>query len=315
MQQSKKYPSLGLGLVALFSISGVTAETTGQRVTEIGLVAIEPNMQPLVQDLLSSKELDLELLMSDSVPEQMIMQRSRVGITSQKWTDKEMARFNMRYGYRPIELMFTADVIAILANQDNPETAITVEELKQVFTCSSDPQHLRWSTQNHKQALTGHMLPFAVDDELVSHTTFSEWVSCQEDGDYSYTQFLPDVDALIEKVDSEEAAIGYAVYSDKISDVKWLNVIDNLGVTYDLNKETILSGRYPLATVYYMYLNLPAHRKGLTEQEEFFIELTLSDEHQEVLNQYGFISLPPEAIHRNKVRLSLAEPLIQGGYK
>ncbi|NAZ71970.1 hypothetical protein GL180_19525 [Vibrio toranzoniae] len=76
-----------------------------------------------------------------------------------------------------------------------------------------------------------------------------------------------------------------------------------------------MSARYPLATVYYMYLNIPAHRKGLTEQEKFFVGLTLSEEHQGVLNQYGFISLPPEAIQRNKVRLSLEEPAIEGGYK
>ncbi|CAK2992537.1 conserved hypothetical protein [Vibrio crassostreae] len=37
--------------------------------------------------------------------------------------------------------------------------------------------------------------------------------------------------------------------------------------------------------------------------------------YQSVLNQYGFISLPPEAIQRNKVRLSLEEPAIEGGYK
>ncbi|WP_394251653.1 hypothetical protein [Vibrio profundi] len=37
--------------------------------------------------------------------------------------------------------------------------------------------------------------------------------------------------------------------------------------------------------------------------------------HQDVFNQFGFISLPEEAIHRNKVRLSLAEPIIEGGYK
>ena len=37
--------------------------------------------------------------------------------------------------------------------------------------------------------------------------------------------------------------------------------------------------------------------------------------YQGVLNQYGFISLPPEAIQRNKVRLSFEEPAIEGGYK
>ncbi len=33
--------------------------------------------------------------------------------------------------------------------------------------------------------------------------------------------------------------------------------------------------------------------------------------YQAVLNQYGFISFPPEAIQRNKVRLSLEELLLK----
>ncbi|MCX2760930.1 phosphate ABC transporter substrate-binding protein [Vibrio sp. Sgm 22] len=295
-----------------------SASTLANDASEIGLVAIEPNMQGLVEDLLKSQEIDLEILLSDSVPEQMIMQRSRVGITSKKWTDKEMARFDMRYGYRPTELMFTADVIAILANENNPATSITVAELIDVFGCSNDPKHPKWTPGSDirgGESLDTHMLPFAIDHNLQGHTTFSSWVECGSDGEYANTQFLADLPDLINKIEDEDAAIGYTVYSDQISDVKWLSVVDNLGVNYDLNKETILSGRYPLATVYYMYLNIPAHRKGFTEQEKFFVGLTLSEEHQGVLNQYGFISLPPEAIQRNKVRLSLEEPAIEGGYK
>ncbi|KZX65643.1 phosphate ABC transporter substrate-binding protein [Vibrio sp. HI00D65] len=306
------------GLLLTTILVFISPVTLANDVTEIGLVAIEPNMEALVEDLLKSQEIDLELLLSDSVPEQMIMQRSRVGITAKKWTDKEMARFDMRYGYRPTELLFTADVIAILANEDNPATSITVAELIDVFGCSNDPKHPKWSPTSdarNGESLDTHMLPFAINHNLKGHTTFSSWVECGADGEYAHTQFLSDLPHLINKIEDEEAAIGYTVYSDQISDVKWLSVVDNLGVNYDLNKETILSGRYPLATVYYMYLNIPAHRKGFTEQEKFFIGLTLSEDHQEVLNQYGFISLPPEAIQRNKVRLSLEEPAIEGGYK
>ncbi|MEZ8510134.1 PstS family phosphate ABC transporter substrate-binding protein [Vibrio splendidus] len=310
---SNKSGLLLAAVPAFFSVS-----TLANDVSDIGLVAIEPNMEGLVKDLLESQEIDLEILLSDSVPEQMIMQRSRVGITSKKWTDKEMARFDMRYGYRPTELMFTADVIAILANENNPATSISVAELIDVFGCSNDPKHPIWlpsSDIRNGESLDTHMLPFAIDHNLQGHTTFSSWVECGADGEYANTQFLADLPDLINKIEDEDAAIGYTVYSDQISDVKWLSVVDNLGVNYDLNKETILSGRYPLATVYYMYLNIPAHRKGFTEQEKFFVGLTLSEEHQGVLNQYGFISLPPEAIQRNKVRLSLEEPAIEGGYK
>ena len=304
---------LAAAVPVLFSVSVLASD-----VRDIGLVAIEPNMQGLVEDLLKSQEIDLELLLSDSVPEQMIMQRSRVGITSKKWTDKEMARFDMRYGYRPTELMFTADVIAILANENNPATSVTVAELIDVFGCSNELKHPKWKPSSDirdGESLDTHMLPFAIDHNLQGHTTFSSWVECGTNGEYANTQFLAGLPELVNKIEGEEAAIGYTVYSDQISDVKWLSVVDNLGVNYDLNKETILSGRYPLATVYYMYLNIPAHRKGFTEQEKFFIGLTLSQDHQAVLNRYGFISLPQEAIQRNKVRLSLEEPAIEGGYK
>ncbi len=129
------------------------------------------------------------------------------------------------------------------------------------------------------------MLPFAIDHNLNGHTTFSSWVECGTEGEYAHTQFLADLPDLGNKIEDEEAAVVTRFYSDQISDVKWLSVVgNNLGVNYDLNKETILSGRYPLATVYYMYLNIPAHRKGFTEQEKFFVGLTLSEEHQGVLD-------------------------------
>lgn len=80
---SNKSGLLLAAVPAFFSVS-----TLANDVSDIGLVAIEPNMEGLVKDLLESKEIDLEILLSDSVPEQMIMQRSRVGITSKSGLTK-----------------------------------------------------------------------------------------------------------------------------------------------------------------------------------------------------------------------------------
>ena len=63
------------GLLLTTILVFISPVTLANDVTEIGLVAIEPNMEALVEDLLKSQEIDLELLLSDSVPEQMIMQR------------------------------------------------------------------------------------------------------------------------------------------------------------------------------------------------------------------------------------------------
>lgn len=80
---SNKSGLLLAAVPAFFSVS-----TLANDASDIGLVAIEPNMQSLVEDLLKSQEIDLEILLSDSVPEQMIMQRSRVGITSKSGLTK-----------------------------------------------------------------------------------------------------------------------------------------------------------------------------------------------------------------------------------
>jgi len=278
-------------------------------------VAVESNINPLIQELIQAKELELSTLSTANIAESMISRSAKVGISSRKWTDIEMARFNQRYGYRPTELLFTADVVAIIANEDNFADSITLAELRGVFGCSSQPELLRWAKHGDtNDEVPAYMLPFAVDQDLTMHRKFSSWITCKE-GEYVNTQYLATTDDLLEKVDSEESAIGYAVYSEQIEETKWLSVVDDMGVTYDVNKETILSGRYPIANVYYMYLDLPPYRDTFTEQEKFFIGLTLSQEHQDVFNQYGFISLPEEAIHRNKVRLSLADPIIEGGYK
>ncbi|POB68828.1 phosphate ABC transporter substrate-binding protein, partial [Vibrio vulnificus] len=99
------------------------------------------------------------------------------------------------------------------------------------------------------------------------------------------------------------------------SGVRRLDIINRNGERFDLNKETILSGRYPLSNVYYLYLNLPPNRHYLTDAEKYFVGLTLGEEGQETIAEHGFISLPPEAIHRNRVRLSLDAPIVYGGYK
>lgn len=301
-------------LVAALMVSGslhVHSKPMNSRVS----VAVESNISPLIEELMNAKELELSTLSTSNIAESMISRDAKVGISSRKWTDIEMARFNQRYGYRPTELLFTADVVAIIANEDNAASSVTLAELKGVFGCSSQPEFLRWAQKdNSDDAVSPYMLPFAVDQDLTMHRKFSSWITCK-DGEYVNTQYLATTEDLLEKVDSDESAIGYAVYSDQIEEAKWLSIVDDMGMTYDVNKETILSGRYPLANVYYMYLDLPPYRDTFTEQEKFFIGLTLSQEHQDVFNQFGFISLPEEAIHRNKVRLSLAEPIIEGGYK
>ncbi|MFA0087218.1 PstS family phosphate ABC transporter substrate-binding protein [Vibrio sp. 10N.261.51.F12] len=318
-----KLQSIMFGLVAI-SCFGAVAKTGVNETTDVkninstadgvgvSVVAVEDNLIPLMKALIESKELNISVTSSGDVPYSITKNGLKMGISSRKWKDREVAQFVEKYGYKPTELYFTADVIAILANDNNQTSSISLAELKTIFGCNSSPEVVRWADKNGQRGEP--MVPFAIDEQLVMHREFSTWVTCSE-GAFTATHFVPDQQALLSELNGDVNALGYTVYTDNMTDNKVLNVINNLGETYDVNKETIFSGRYPLASVYYMYLNLPPNREYFNEQEEFFISLALSDEQQSVLNDYGFISLPIEAVHRNRIKLGLEKPMIEGGYR
>jgi phosphate transport system substrate-binding protein len=285
------------------------AETLGAQHSK---VAVEANLVPLIEALIQARKLDIDVLASEDIATSLTKDNLLLGISSRKWQDDEVAKFTHLRGYKPTELFFTADVIAIIANQDNPIQAVTLAQLKDVFGCNQQLNVTRWRDSQGTEL--GVMVPFAIDNQLIGHDTFAKWVTC-DNAEFATTNFVIDKPALLSEISAQSDAIGYTVYTDDLNDQNLLNVINNFGESYDVNKETILSGRYPLASVYYMYLDLPPNREHFNQQEEYFISLTLSDAQKPTLNQFGFISLPPEAIQRNKVRLRLAEPMIEGGYK
>lgn len=297
-------------LLMTFMLVHVSALARAQSPNSV--VAVEPNLVPLMKALVEERQLDIRVIGSEDVPFSITNQRLKMGISSKKWQDREIAQFQQKFGYKPTELYFTADVIAILSNEKHSGQKITLAEVKKLFGCNPSPEVIRW--KNDDGSSGDPLVPFAIDKQLVMHEEFSSWVACDESS-YVSTQFVPDLKAFKNKLSSQGGAIGYVVYTDQFENSHPLKIIDDLGESYDVNKETILSGRYPLASVYYMYLNLPPNREYFNEQEEFFVGLTLSDNSKAVLNQFGFISLPKEAIHRNRIRLRLEQPIIEGGYK
>ncbi|MFM2590115.1 PstS family phosphate ABC transporter substrate-binding protein [Vibrio sp. TBV020] len=300
----KPLPILGF---ALFS-SQVFAESEAQK----ELVGVDSHLVPLLKELVVDLEEPPEIQALNNIPGAMINREIRVGISSRKWTDFEVAQFELETGYRPTELYFTADVVAFLANVDNPNNALPIDVIRSVFGCQETLTPVRWAEWGSEDSPV--LQPFAVDGGLKFHKKFTEWTTCKE-GTYVSTQFVVDEKALISKLDGEKASVAYVTYVDRFDQYKLLSVTDDRGVTYDLNKETILSGRYPLSSVYYMYLDYPPHRDYLTDDEKKFIGLALDTSIKETLNDFGFISLPEEAIRRNKVRLGLEKPIVEGGYK
>ncbi len=256
-----------------------------------------------------------KLLRRKNIQQSLIDGEADIGISSQRWSDKDIARFVRHYGYQPTELFFTSDAAAIVVNNSNPVTAITTENLRQLFGCSEEPKLYQWQNlTSQARKFEQQAQPFAITGELAEHRAFSAMIDCTP-GQRLPTTYLANIKAMTRAFSEHPGAIAYTLYHDTASQFKALDLIDNEGNRYGLNHETILSGRYPLANVYYMYLNLPASETYLSNSQKAFIEYSQSEPAQKMLSNFGFIPLPEEALQRNRVTLNWEKPAIEGGYK
>ncbi|WP_318495399.1 PstS family phosphate ABC transporter substrate-binding protein [Photobacterium leiognathi] len=282
-------------------------------------IAVENELNTVVNELLSTATLNNQLLteQSNDIQKVMIEDGVKIGISSRRWLDSEVAVFKDKYGYKPTELYFTSDAVAILVNEDNPIKSISINALADIFGCKSSLEPVQWQSVN--PILANHseltqVQAYSVNGDLSAHRNFTKMITCY-DGQKTVTKSLSNRDDLIDTIESKENAIGYTVYQSQDKDIKRIDIIDKNGESFGLDHETILSGRYPLANVYYMYLNLEPTNSSLSSQQTDFVNYVMTPEAQQTLVKNGFIGLPPAAIERNKVVLKQQQPEIQGGYK
>ncbi|MDO6685982.1 MULTISPECIES: PstS family phosphate ABC transporter substrate-binding protein [unclassified Agarivorans] len=270
-------------------------------------------VEPMIE-LIKSAELaeQLGIIKTTTVSQSFIEGKGRVGISSQRWLDSDMAEFVKRYGYQPIELFFSSDAAAILVHRDNPINAIDMASLEQIFACQTEATTLNWNTINTSYA-NSPIQRYAVSEELDQHRKFNELVACSDGKQNAATQVS--TSQLLSTLDKQIDAIAYTLYQNNFDQAKALQLIDKQGDYFDLNHETILSGRYPLANVYYMYLNVAPNGNYSHSSYRQFVQYVQTDDAQQRMLKYGFIPLPEEALHRNLVTLQQTSPEIAGGYK
>ncbi|MDR9828080.1 phosphate ABC transporter substrate-binding protein [Vibrio sp. FNV 38] len=298
-----KYTTLSLSMTLILIPVTVDANTT--------TVIVEPELVPLINAATELNQYDIVLEQSENVQQSMLEGNARIVISSRKWTDNEVGLFYERYASTPIMLYFTADVAALLVHPDNAVEAVRMNELRAVFGCHETETFVRWQGKNE---VGNYVMPFAIEGELANHKNFSKLVDCQP-GTYSTTHFVADRDALDEKLSNEVSALAYTVYVNPDVAEDALDIITDEGETYSLDKETILSGRYPLSNVYYMYLTPKSAQIEANKPALPFIELVTQMQNNELFQSHGFMSLPESAIVRNRVELSLQTPRVEGGYK
>lgn len=199
-----------------------------------------------------------------------------VAMASRPIKDKERENVREKFDADVQEFVVAKDGVTVYVHSGNPLEAISVAELKDVYT---------GKITNWKD-LGGPDKPITLysrENNSGTYVFFKEHVL--DDEDYAASaQNMPGTASVVNSVSKDAGGIGYGgiAYSEG---VKALRVsAEKGGEAFEGTQDNILSGDYPLSRDLYLYsIGEP---KGLGKA---FIDWTLSDEGQQIVEEVEYI--------------------------
>ncbi|MFW6345517.1 MAG: PstS family phosphate ABC transporter substrate-binding protein [Halomonas sp.] len=253
--------------------------------------------------------LQLQASGSASAPAALIAGTTRLGPMSRPMTREEREAFVVRYGYPPLELEIGRDALVVVVHRHNPLESLSQAELDAIFSdtrrCGAESAIDRWSQ-------LGVTLP---GDRIVlhgrnvasgTHGLFRRVALCGGRFRLRLNEH-PGSAAAVAAVAAEPSAIGYAGLNHLTASVKAVARRDAEGRLQRPGPETVRRGEYPLSRDLFLYINLPPGGR-LPGPEQAFIELVLSPEGQEIVEEAGFVALSEAVRERQRAWLEDGEP-------
>jgi len=210
---------------------------------------------------------------------------------------KEIEDFEKKYGFKPTKIGVALDSLAVFVNKDNPVKSLSLDEVDAIFSKTRKrglPEITTWGQAGVSGQLAAKPISlFGRNSASGTYGYFKEHTL--KNGDYKNTvKEQPGSASVVEGVAKDVTGIGYSGIGYATSGVKALALSDKKdGQVFEANYANVLSGKYPLARMLYIYV---AKKPGqpLPKVVEEFLVYALSKEGQQVVVKDGYDPLPAE---------------------
>ena len=245
---------------------------------------------------------------SSTAPPALTEGTANMGPMSRPMKDSEIQAFEEKYGYKPTAVPVAIDALAVFVHKDNPIKSLTMQQVDAIFSstrlCGEDKDLKTWG----EVGLTGEWASkpiqlFGRNSVSGTYGYFKEEALCK--GDFkSNVNEQPGSASVVQSISSTLNAIGYSGIGYKTSSVRAVPLVDKSGQVEEANETNALSGKYPLARFFYVYLN-KAPNQPLSPLDAEFVKLVLSKQGQEVVMKDGYIPLPSKVAEKTMKELGL----------
>lgn len=244
---------------------------------------------------------------SSTAPPALTEGTSNLGPMSRKMKDKELQKFEEKFGYKPTEIRVALDALAVYVNKDNPIKGMTIPQVDAVFSstrkCGYDKDITTWGDLGLTGAWKDRRIQlYGRNSVSGTYGYFKQKGLCK--GDFkSAVNEQPGSASVVQSVTASLNGIGYSGIGYKTSGVKAVPLTKKDGAPFvEATNENAIAGKYPLARFLYIYVNKHPN-KPLSPLEGEFIKMVLSKAGQEVVVKDGYIPLPASVAAKELAKL------------
>lgn len=245
-----------------------------------------------------SVQIEIEGKGTSTAPPALVSGAASFGAMSRPMNEKEIDAFEKNYGYKPVGLNTSLDMLAIYVNKDNPIQSISLQQVDAIYSKARKggyPNDIRswgelglageWS--GHSISLYGRNSASGTYGYLKEHALFK--------GDYKDSvKEQPGSSSVVQAVATDRFAIGYSGIGYKTADVRAVPLAsDASSPPVPASAEFAYSGEYPLARFLLIYVNYkPGSQLDPLRRE--YVKYIFSKQGQEAVIKDGYLPVSAE---------------------
>lgn len=235
---------------------------------------------------------------SSTAPPALIAGTSNFGPMSRAMKGKEIDAFEQKFGYKPVELRTSIDMLAVYVHKDNPIKGLTLQQIDAVFSKTRLAGYSADIRTWGDLGLTGEWADkpirmYGRNSASGTYGYFKEHALAK--GDYKdEVNEQPGSSSVVQAVATDKYGIGYSGIGYMTSDVRAVPLSAETGKNpafVAAVPENAYTGEYPLARFLYLSVNYKPGSK-LDDLRAEFIKYVFSKNGQEDVLKDGYFPVP-----------------------
>jgi phosphate transport system substrate-binding protein len=257
-------------------------------------------------------KIEIEGKGSSTAPAALIAGTAQFGPMSRAMKQQEIDEFEKKFGYKPVPLETSIDVLAIYVHKDNPLKGLTLPQADALFSKGRKggfPNDIRtWGDAG----LTGEWasLPVSLYGRNSASGTYGFFKEhALANGDYKdQVKEQPGSSSVVQGVASDKAGAGYSGIGYKTADVRAAPLARKAGEAFvEPSMESAYSGEYPLARFLYLYVNYKPGTE-LDPLRREFVKFIFSKQGQSAVVKDGYFPVKKVIADRALKAVGVAAP-------